>query len=291
MPGRIFSVGCVSWIDQQGLPIVNAYSAAVSWEKKTVIGLLATSNPTPPTDLTNLQGFLASRQFRGLTFCTTKTEVDRGYASEKIENAGYTPPFDSGRLNADPVTRLVMQGIALASGSNRFHAGEASALSSIEINALHRCSTLKHAITLEMVRRNKPYSVIVNGLKKFRAGEHTNSLGRHPAIGSPFNVPWVWHEFAVVYFGGSYVLFGTGSNFPSHKWYIQGRQVADKLQDLVIPTEGDPALSTGTKGDAILPADADLDSSKPVNTHVNTIAGSTVQVVDITQIIRNLPQT
>jgi hypothetical protein len=36
----------------------------------------------------------------------------------------------------------------------------------------------------------------VNGLIRFRAGEHTDDVG--VAIGSPYHMPCVWNEFAVI---------------------------------------------------------------------------------------------
>jgi hypothetical protein len=38
--------------------------------------------------------------------------------------------------------------------------------------------------------------LLVNGLIRFRAGKHTDDVG--VAIGSPYHMPCVWNEFAVI---------------------------------------------------------------------------------------------
>jgi hypothetical protein len=60
-------------------------------------------------------------------------------------------------------------------------------------------------------------TVLVNAVIKFRAGQHTDSIGIQN-VGSPFHVPWVWCELLRTHRFGTFTLYGRGSVFPSHAW-------------------------------------------------------------------------
>ncbi|MBX2883097.1 MAG: hypothetical protein KTR32_24300 [Granulosicoccus sp.] len=86
--------------------------------------------------------------------------------------------------------------------------------------------------------------VLAHVFIKFRAGEATNKLGLNEAH-SPYHVPWVWCETMMVKHRSELKLFGKGSTFPGHAWYVNGKQIATVLQRPVSAKPDDPALSTG----------------------------------------------
>ena len=64
-------------------------------------------------------------------------------------------------------------------------------------------------------------------------------------IGSPFHAPWVWCEHAVIRQGDTVKLLASGSHFPSHAWYVNGKKVGTALQETVRISKDEPVLSTG----------------------------------------------
>jgi hypothetical protein len=261
----------VSWIDEKALPKVGFWfvaGAAISWPKRVIMGLAGTANSEPSSDLTNAEGFRARRQFRALMGCKV---VRRPKLSvfEQVLDAGYTPPFDKSKLD----TRLAA--LAPIPDDPQFYPGESSRLSSIVAGKLHPCSTLKMTGADE---------VIVSAFIKFRAGSHTDSIGI-TAANSPVHVPWVCCEYALVASGAKVRLLAQGSRFPSHAWYVAGKQVAKRYQTPVIVSENDPAISTGQP--ASLPAlSAGSDKSNgPANTHDHTLDKGAVFDVDVTALV------
>jgi hypothetical protein len=222
----------ISWIDEKSLPKAGFWlvaSAAMSWPNRVVMGLIGTSNPEPPGELSSAASFASRRQYRALLSCSV-TRQQRGIAvSNAVVDGGYTPPFNKSKLN----TKL--GDWAPIPDDPKFYPGEVSALSAVVAGRLHPSSTLSIP---------RGCDIAVSALIKFRAGAHTDDIGIRDAK-SPVHVPWVWCEYALVFDGAKVKLIGRGSVFPSHAWYVAGRQVAKRLQDPVAASKQDPALSTG----------------------------------------------
>jgi len=222
MPVYDIKVGTVSWIDADVSPVWfsgNAELLEPEWIPKTYMGLLATSNPDPPKAIADFKSFQKGRDFRACTYC--HFTVDIGSASGKVFNfsvldafhdPGWTPPF---RMSEYPLTAFSFDGDIY---SNKWHQGEASPISVVYTQKRHENSVLS---------AGAGETVLVNALIKFRAGKHTDDVGIN-SVGSPFHVPWVWQETLVTYnpAEAKIKLYGRGSVFPSHAWYLQGTRVS-----------------------------------------------------------------
>jgi hypothetical protein len=237
--GRI-ALGSVSWIDEKALPNVGFWvvvGAAVSWPRRVIMGLVGTSNPEPPLKIPNVEGFSLTREYRALLSCTVDTSAEktgqkRGYQiSNTIVDPGYTPPFDKSKIHTS------LRSIAPIPDDTAYYAGESSSLSGITAGGLHPSSSLVVP---------SGYEVVASALIKFRAGEHTDNIGVEEAK-SPVHVPWVWCEYALVSSKSALRLLGQGSSFPSHAWYVNGTQVARRLQGPIAVSDSDPAISTGER--------------------------------------------
>lgn len=225
------SLSCISWIDPKPLPKVGFWllaSALTSWPKRVMMGLVGTSNPRPGPKIGDMKAFIRAKQYRALVTCVIEfTPAVR--ASDVLIDPGYTPPFDKNKIDTS------LRVIAPISDDGVFHAGELSPISAVHTGRLHPSSSLI---------LKKEDKVIASALIKFRAGAHTDSIGIEKA-NSPVHVPWVWSEFALVCTGSSYRLVCNGSIFPSHAWYVDGKNVAEIIQCLVTISENDPILTTG----------------------------------------------
>lgn len=230
------TVGSVSWINSTPLPDVTGLlvlRAEHDWVAKTYMGLAATANPPPPDPLTNFISFQGRKQFRALMFCRIRFEIDaknnklREFAvMEAAHDGGWTPPFDRSKFKS---TYLKFWDKNLT--DSNFHQGEASPVSVIRTEGRHPCSAISLVSSNEIS--------LVNGLVKFRAGSHTDMVGVVD-VKSPFHVPWVWCEFLLTYAKGNLKLYGLGSVFPSHAWYLNGKQV------LMAPQVADTSLAKDT---------------------------------------------
>jgi hypothetical protein len=234
------SVCSVSWIDEKPLPNVGFWlvaGAAISWPKRVLMGLVGTSNPQPPPKLQSVDTLRSTKEYRALLSCSVDTAARRmgprpSYPiSDVIIDPGYTPPFDKSKIHTS------LRVVAPIPDDANYYAGESSSLSAITTGSLHPCSSL--AVP-------QGYEVIVSALIKFRAGEHTDNIGVEKAK-SPVHVPWVWCEYALISSRSGLRLLGQGSVFPSHAWYVNGNQVASRLQSPVAVSEKDPAISTGER--------------------------------------------
>ncbi|WP_284620695.1 polymorphic toxin-type HINT domain-containing protein [Aquabacterium humicola] len=229
------AITTVSWIDRAGFPEVDlpfVVGAGHSWKNRAMMGLIGTSNPEPPQRIEDVSAFRANKQFRCLMSC--EVDLQTSTVTSRIIDPGYTPPIDPERFST-PLARTAAR-LALPSDPT-FHPGEASSVSDIVTGRLHPNSTLSL----------KPgQTPIVSGLTKFRAGDATDSLGIYKAK-SPTHVPWVWVEFALVnQLGGPPLIMAQGSEFPSHRIYVNGTQVTQRSQAQVrAPYE--PLLTTGQR--------------------------------------------
>ena len=226
----------VSWIDGQNLPSIDMtflLKAKSSWAHKVIIGLVGTANTTPSKNI-DVGAVLQSKQYRALISCNIGSALLKVNPT-KIIDPGYTPPLSFSKVSQNWFYQL---GLLLKIGiDSNYYAGEKSAVSSIVEGSLHPSSTLTVS---------PGYKVLISAFIKFRAGPHTNTIGKlEDGAGSPVNVPWVWSEFALVCKKREFRLLACGSSFPSHAWYLNGKQLAMVLQSPVEASEKAPAILTG----------------------------------------------
>jgi len=232
MSGNEINLASISWIDRKGLPKVGFWfvaGASVSWYRRVIMGLVATANPEPPKSLENVEAYQKTQQYRALLSCTLFGGPRQRIGAQQID-PGYTPPFDKSTIPA------LERPFAPIPDDKVFYAGESSPVSGIVIGKLHPSSTLSIP---------SGSSVQLSALIKFRAGEHTDAIGISKDVASPVHVPWVWCEYALVSSGSRQCLICNGSVFPSHAWYVNGRQVGKNLQTEVHASGSDPVLNTG----------------------------------------------
>ena len=141
---------------------------------------------------------------------------------------GFTPPFSLGSFRwRRSAARSIGWQAFKATWSFAYHEGELSPLSGVVPSGRHKNSTIIGVPATE--------TVLANLLVKFRAGAITDSVGVS-AVGCPYHVPWVWCETVLTYAAGQFKIYGRGSIFPTHAWYLNGRQMV--LQ----PRVGDPTF-------------------------------------------------
>lgn len=224
--------GSVSWINPMPNPIWLAAKAQVlnpSWIPKTYIGLVATANEQPPAQIDDFAGWQEAKQFRGLTYGHLGVVIDdqtqtvtKVQQIKLVTNPGWTPPFSLLRYPTAGIGSIFDGWTAMKGAwSFSYHEGEQSPLSDVVVGARHKNSVLKTSGVGE--------SVLANALLKFRAGAITDNLGI-VAVGALFHVPWVWCETLITWANGRVKMYGQGSIFPTHNWYLDGRQVGSVAQ-------------------------------------------------------------
>lgn len=266
IPAEGLLVTSVSWIDGKGLPPVEMFgqkSLLKYWPTKVVGGLAATRNARPkdrlPADFFEKKDFRAMVQYR---------LMPDGTINEALIDPGITPK--STWENAKGWRgSAVWAGMLLKDTGP--HDGQKSALSSVVSGRLHPNSTLKVPNGAQ---------VLSSGLIKFRAGVETNKAGIELA-GSPYHVPWVWCEHAVVREGATLRLLGSGSRFPSHAWFIDNQKIGQVFQARVTMSDKEPAFTTGAlvkdpkTGAVVLFNDPNNDTSNgPITSHEYTVAAN-----------------
>ena len=219
-------VGSISWIKLDPNPVSFAVSGVIldpAWVPKTYIGLAATANDDPSTAIGDFNSFRSEKNFRALTYCHLGVTVDdTTKAVTKVQpivnfvDPGFTPPF---KLSKFPSAAIgsAMDGwdAFVGAWSFRYHEGELSPLSGVVAGGRHKNTTITGVPATE--------TVIADLLVKFRAGAITDNLGVK-AVGAPYHVPWVWCETVLTYAAGRFKLYGRGSIFPTHAWYLDGQQ-------------------------------------------------------------------
>jgi hypothetical protein len=249
------------------------------------VGLFATSNPPPPAKV-NFSSLRASQQFRSMAFCRFEIEIDAGdkvsdfKVLEKFVDGGFTPPFDIGKVPSALIGAL-FEGGAGEILDRQFHPGEASISSNVVTQSRHP--------NAEISTIPPSQAVLVDSLVKFRAGAHTDDVGIK-IVGAPFHVPWVWCEMVLTYAGsGRFNVFGRGSSFPSHAWFVNDEIVArmPETGDTTFPrllgpgTSGIdvpklrlfPVLSAGAPGTG--PQSSNTKEAGPVTVHPNAAPAGT----------------
>jgi hypothetical protein len=242
-----FSMGSISYISINGLPLlsdfpgVNVLNLGISWPARVIVGLLATINPSPPTEITNISDFIQTKQFRAVMWSEVTVEVDEvrdkvleSSISSAIVDPGYTPPVNLNILPPDAATAFEFADWLF--NDKEFHAGDLGSGSRFFSKRRHPNSAMP--ISSEE-------TVIGEGLIRFRAGEDTDALGVNKAL-SPFHVPWVWCGLAVTYAGDGKFRFHTqGSVFPTHYWYVEGKLISISQQKKVEIDKDEIAIATG----------------------------------------------
>jgi hypothetical protein len=231
---REIKVGTISWINDTPNPMRYAIEAKIldpEWIPKTYLGLAATANQKPPPWVGDFPAYQRSKDFRAMTYCRFRIETDdqsseitRFEVLEAFHDGGWTPPF-----------RLVYGTTALYPGlwgallSNSWYQGEFSPLSRVYTESRHPNTALAGKGNGEVV--------LANSLIKFRAGSHTDDVGVND-VKCPYHVPWVWCEMLLTYSNGMLNMYGTGSIFPSHAWYLDGNLIETRAQvgDSIFPT-------------------------------------------------------
>lgn len=257
---EVRQVVSISWIDGLGLPTLTEFQTfkaglqnlvddAGQWPFKVMVGLVGTQNPHPPKLLDS--AFRLTKHFRAMVGIEFTKE---GKIADFFLDPGYTPPVDQAKL--PNLTQL-----APIPSDPAFYAGELSPVSSVSPGLLNRASTL------QVSSRDR---VLVSALIKFRAGRHTDQIGIEKA-NSPYHVPWVWCEFALVSQGDTLKLLANGSRFPSHAWYVNGRRVGLLLQKNLELSKDEPALAAGVSSKDPQPDALSDHGNGPVDVHPNTV--------------------
>lgn len=220
---REIRVGSITWLNGVPTPLCFAgprEALEPAWVPWIYRLLKATSNPAPPPEVADFGQFQAGRQYRALTYCHCRADLDDATGRltafevlEAVHDPGWTPPFRYTEfppslvpaLFADPDLR-----------DPTWYPGEASALSQVRAGERHKNSSLGEVPEAEQV--------LLSALIKCRAGAHPDDVGIR--LGSPFHAPWVWNEWLLTYAPGQFKLYLRASKFPSHAWYVNGRQAA-----------------------------------------------------------------
>ena len=245
MPVHRINVTTVSWISK---PPLAQYSNVPKWQLLTsdgwlysiAYGLYHSGNSEPPQEFASSdyrgQETLA-RQFRAFSTCTVGLKTDQAGKFESMTSydpvvapkAGDTPPFDSPKmLRVGGVVQEIARNLPLyhdiVSEGTRFSPGEASSLSKVSQPAvgIWRKDGVP-AIPYGSIKPPAGELVLAHSLVKFRAGSNGDRIGCL-AFRAPNHVPWVWCEALLTYAGGELTLYGAGSGFPSHAFYMGGRQ-------------------------------------------------------------------
>jgi hypothetical protein len=256
--------GSVSWINPDPNPIWLAAKAEFlvpEWVPKTYIGLVATANAAPPTQIQDITAFQDEKQFRAFTHCHLGVVVDdstkkvtKVVSIQSVTNPGWTPPFSLGRYPSAGIGSVKDGWQALkATWSFSSHPGEESPLSGAITLGRHANTSMSTIAAGE--------TVLANMLIKFRAGSVTDNLGVN-VVKCPYHVPWVWCETALAYqYPKTFKLYGRGSIFPTHTWYLDGTQVMSKAQvgDSFFPKQ---PLMNGAAGYAMGPIPAQISGLK-----------------------------
>ena len=291
-------------------------SGPFSWVVNTYMGLMATSNDPPSQNPLPFKTYRAKRDFRVMLWADLTFDDASGAASfagpraqSLIVDDGTTPPVDTAKVGAMQKLITSMEvGDALVDEAERaaYHVrhplgggtppahpktwwdqqladmtdqtsqpAEHSPLSGVHMDRQHDNTVFPPLGAGERL--------IANGLHRFRAGPHTDSVGIKEAQ-SAYHVPWVWAEFLLTTTGGGRVrLRGASSIFPTVAFYLDDRQVAPihrQATDTAFPPMG--LLDTKSmKIWPVLSAGAPASGPEPTLSSDNAYAGKKIRVTNL----------
>jgi hypothetical protein len=246
---REIKFGTISWINGTQNPIWFAAKAKLldpDWVPKTYIGLYATRNSAPHANEGDFPAYRQAHDFRAMTYCRFKLDVDDATDSvtsfsvlDAFYDGGWTPDF---KMTSYPSTVIKFD---MDIYSTVAYPGEASPLSLVATQARHQNTALT-GVSLDE-------TVLVDALIKFRAGKHTDDIGVNK-VGCPWHVPWVWCEGLLTYARGQFKVYGRGSIFPSHAWYLNDDQVqkTEEVGDATFPSSTAFSMSLWPAAPAVL---------------------------------------
>jgi hypothetical protein len=220
---REIRVGSITWLN--GIPTPLWFAGGCeglepAWVPRIYMVLKATSNPAPAAEIADFPHLQEGKQYRGLTYCHCSLDIDSSTGQlndfrvlEAFHDPGWTPPF---RYTECPPSRMPALFANRDLRDPSWYPGETSVLSQICTGEQHPNSTIEEVPDTERI--------LANSLIKCRAGSHADAVSIR--LGSPFHAPWVWNEWLLTFAPGQLKLYVRGSRFPSHAWYVDGRQVA-----------------------------------------------------------------
>ena len=241
------NVSTISWIDKDLMASFTAMPFPIGGDDKWVdllcYGMAHTANPEPPKVFHGdkyKSGDTLAKQYRSLTTYSLQLQttadgkfnsVRRFPTSNAVLDAGYTPPFNSSWelwkgiigtafLGIDPLLPTKMHQEATA-----YNPGEKSSLSQIVLPGdawQHRGIT---PLAYSSIKVDASEVILGHSLIKFRVGKRGDYIGV-VGIGTPTHLPWVWCEAILAYKDNNLILYGAGSAFPCHAFYVGDEQQA-----------------------------------------------------------------
>jgi hypothetical protein len=241
------NVSTISWIDKTLMssfsPMPNPLAGGDSWVDLLCYGMSHTANPEPPKIFHGdkyKSGTTLGMQYRSLTTYSLQLQttadgkfdsVRRLPNSDAVLDPGYTPPFDSswelwkGILGTafvgfDPTLPSMMH-----SEATTYNAGEKSSLSGIVLPGSDWQNRGITPLPYSSIKVDQDAVILGHSLIKFRVGKRGDYIGV-VGIGTPTHLPWVWCEAILAYSNNNLILYGAGSAFPSHAFYVGDEQQA-----------------------------------------------------------------
>jgi hypothetical protein len=245
------NVSSISWIDGAGLKNYSPNPLAdEGWIGMLGYGMYGTRNDPPPSQFDGagfVTGTTLSKQFRAVTSATIYLTVDDNNNFQGIRSSdpvyldpGYTPPYRGsvmkwvGALGTELIAGDAGISRKMIDEANRFSPGEMSSNSKGILPMTINDKSWHHASVERLPYSNftppADQKILGSVMIKFRAGIPGDYIGIM-ALGSPNHVPWVWCEWMLTYGNGKLYLYCAGSSFPSHRFYINGKQHWQKLED------------------------------------------------------------
>ena len=245
MPVYRVNMTTVSWIARDPL---SAYSRPPTlglltrngWLESIAYGLYHSANTEPPAqfDTSDYDGAnTLKKEFRGFSTCNLEIKADdkgtfdgaRSIDPVVTPVSGSTPPFDSPKmLRVGGAAQQFIHNVSLyhdiVSEGTKYSLGETSSLSA--------CNQPPKSAWQTGATPLLPYGSLTPGggelalahaIVKFRAGSVGDRIGCL-AFRAPNHVPWVWCEALLTLKGSKLTLYGAGSGFPNHAFYVGGPQ-------------------------------------------------------------------
>jgi hypothetical protein len=241
------NVSTISWIDKPLMssfsPMPNPLAGGDSWVDLLCYGISHTANPEPPKIFHGdkyQSGVTLAKQYRSLTTYSLQLQttadgkfdsVRRLPASNAVIDAGYTPPFDSSWELWKGIIGTSVLGVdatlpsKIHSEATTYSPGEMSSLSQIVLPSSEWQNRGITPLTYSSIKVDASEVILGHSLIKFRVGKRGDYIGV-VGIGTPTHLPWVWCEAILAYKDNNLILYGAGSAFPCHAFYVGDEQQA-----------------------------------------------------------------